>query len=450
MLVTLVSTYDLGRQPFGLASPTAWLRAAGHEVCQQDLSRGPLDEEAIRAAGLIAFHLPMHTATRLAIPVIARVRALNPSARLVAYGLYAPTNLTLLTSLGVTTILGPESESDLVRLASAATEPSSPATPRLGSLPRLAFIQPDRRGLPPLAEYATLRMPDGEHRVAGYTEATRGCKHLCRHCPVVPVYGGQFRVVPSDVVLADIRAQVEAGARHITFGDPDFLNGPTHALRIVEHLAHEWPGLTYDVVIKVEHILRHPREMERLRETGCLFVTSAVESFDDEVLARLEKGHTRADIERTVEWMRAIGLPLAPTFVAFTPWTTPASYLAMLDGIDALDLVAHVSPVQLGIRLLVPEGSRLLELADLRPILGAFDSRALAYTWRHSDERMDRLHHDVLAAVRHHESEPRRLVFDAVRRLARAAAGVPHGTDAAARPRVARAAVPYLDEPWYC
>jgi hypothetical protein len=450
MNVCLVSTYELGRQPFGLASPAAWLRAAGHEVCQQDLSRKPLDEGAIRAAGLVAFHLPMHTATRLAIPVIARTRALNPSARLAAYGLYAATNETLLTSLGVTAILGPESEADLVRLASAGSGGPAAGAPRVASLPRLAFIQPDRRGLPPLDEYATLRMPDGEHRVAGYTEATRGCKHLCRHCPVVPVYGGQFRVVPSDVVLADIRAQVEAGARHITFGDPDFLNGPTHALRIVEHVAREWPGVTYDVVIKVEHILRHRREMERLRETGCLFVTSAVESFDDGVLARLDKGHTRADIEQAADWMRSIGLPLVPTFVAFTPWTTPQAYLGMLDAIDGLGLVEHVAPIQLGIRLLVPEGSRLLELSDLRPILGTFDARALAYPWRHPDARVDRLHRDVLTAVGHHVSASRTVVFEAVRRLARAAAGVPEPMRADGPPFVARAAVPYLDEPWYC
>jgi hypothetical protein len=64
--IVLISTYELGRQPFGLASPAAWLRKRGHEIVSLDLSRQSLDEAVVRAAGLIAIYLPMHTATRLA------------------------------------------------------------------------------------------------------------------------------------------------------------------------------------------------------------------------------------------------------------------------------------------------------------------------------------------------------------------------------------------------
>ncbi len=81
MRVLLVSTYDLGRQPFGLASAAAALEAAGTSAATVDLSRDPLPEEAVRAADVVAFFLPMHTATRLALPVIDRVRALNPRPR---------------------------------------------------------------------------------------------------------------------------------------------------------------------------------------------------------------------------------------------------------------------------------------------------------------------------------------------------------------------------------
>ena len=169
---------------------------------------------------------------------------------------------------------------------------------RSAALPKLHFIAPDRSGLLPLGRYATVHLGDGTSRVAGYTEASRGCRHLCRHCPVVPVYNGQFRVVQQDVVLADIDAQVAAGARHITFGDPDFFNGPTHAVRIVQALHAAHPGLSYDVTIKVEHLLNHRDLLPVLAATGCLFITSAVESIDDRVLAILEKGHSRQDFVR--------------------------------------------------------------------------------------------------------------------------------------------------------
>jgi radical SAM superfamily enzyme YgiQ (UPF0313 family) len=446
MLVLLLSTYDLGRQPFGLASPAAWLRRAGVDVRAMDLSREPYDANAVRAADAVAMHLPMHTATRLAVPVIERIRREHASVKLVAYGLYAPPSELYLRALGVDAVLGPEAEADLVAFVTGRDVPRERHT-----LPRLPFITPDRAGLPALARYASLQLPNGGRRVVGYTEATRGCKHRCRHCPIVPVYDGQLRVVPLDVVLADIRAQVAAGAEHITFGDPDFLNGPTHARRIVEALAQEWPRLSYDVVVKIEHIVRHPELMPLLRDTGCLFVTSAVESVDDQVLLRLEKGHTRADFERAVASARRIGLPLVPTFVAFTPWTTIGGYVEMLDAIERLDLVEHVAPVQLAIRLLIPEGSRLLELEEIRSVVGFFDPGQLAYPWRHAEPQVDQLQREILALVGRRLTASRAELFEAVQALARDWSD-PDGSSQLrpAAPRVARAAVPYLNEPWYC
>jgi len=461
----LISTYELGRQPFGLASPAAWLKRAGVEVALADVSRTRLDPDLVRAANLIALFLPMHTATRLALPVIDRVRALNPSAHVCAYGLYAPPNADLLRERGVGTILGGEFEADLVALATslrpgsgapnapaAFVAPEAPVAPiapvaPAAPLPRLRFIPPDRSGLPRLDKYASLEWPDGTNRTVGYTEASRGCKHLCRHCPVVPIYDGRFRIVDADVVLADIRAQVEQGARHITFGDPDFFNGIGHARCIVERTAAEFPGLSYDVTIKIEHLLRHAADLPLLRETGCAFVTSAVESVDDAVLAKLAKGHTRADFVRAAALMREASLALVPTFVAFTPWTTMPAYLDLLEVIDELDLVDHVPPVQWSIRLLIPAGSRLLDLQEIRDAVGRFDPLALAYPWQHHDARVDVLQQTVAALAARNVT--RNDTFDAIRAAAADAAGVPLP---AAGPRLngERPRVPFLSEPWYC
>ncbi|HVB37256.1 MAG TPA: CUAEP/CCAEP-tail radical SAM protein [Vicinamibacterales bacterium] len=468
MSVLLLSTYEMGRQPFGLASPAAWLERAGLAVRCVDLSRDRLSDEAVREATLVAWYLPMHTATRLAAPVIDRVRRVHPDAHRCAYGLYAPLNAPFLRARGIDTILGPEFEGDLVALARdlatrAAATPTSPqATPsdpsislsgalRLSTgLPRLSFLPPERRGLPPLDRYAAVQMGDGTTRVAGYTEASRGCRHTCRHCPIVPIYGGTFRVVQPDVVLGDVRAQVAAGARHITFGDPDFLNGPRHALRIVEALAREHPGVTYDVTVKVEHLLRHAELLPRLRETGCLFVTTAVEAVDDRILARLDKGHTRDDFFRVVDRCRAAGLVLSPTFVAFNPWITVRGYCDLIETIAALDLMDHVAPIQLAIRLIVTQGSRLLDLPEVRARVGAFDPEALSYPWAHDDPAVDALQHQVMALVGLRPGAPRRTVFAAVRQLAHAAVGSEPPASAPRTAARARATVPYLNEPWYC
>jgi radical SAM superfamily enzyme YgiQ (UPF0313 family) len=442
--VLLVNTYDLGHQPFGLASPAAWLRRAGVGVDCLDLSRTRLDPERVRAAGVVAFYVPMHTATRLAVDALREVRAHNPAARICFYGPYGRSNAEHLHALGADAVLSGEFEAELVEfvLAGRAGGPQAPVR-TVTSMQKLQFLAPHRAELPPLREYAQLAV-GAQRRVVGYTEASRGCRHLCRHCPVVPVYQGRVRIVQADVVLADIAAQVEAGAEHITFGDPDFFNGPAHAARIVSALHDRFPALTYDVTIKVEHLLRHARLLPELARTGCLFVTSAVESVDDAVLAVLQKGHTRAEFVEAVRRCRAAGVAVNPTFVAFHPWTTRESLLDTFALVEALDLVSSLAPVQLTTRLLIPAGSRMLELPELAAILAPFDAQRLVHPWRHRDPAIDALHAEFEALVTEatRAGRDRHHTFD---RLLAAAGGTPTGRD-----RTDAGDVPHFLEPWFC
>src|ERR1700682_4007562 len=318
MNILLISTYELGRQPFGLASPAAWLRSRGHSVTCLDLARQAMNEFAVGGAELIAIYLPMHTATRLAAQLLPTLRLANPLAHLCCYGLYAPMNAEYLRSLGIKTILGGEFENGLAslakRLARANGSADSPVAQveSLVSLERLNFEVPDRSDLPEMQKYAHLIIPGDGYRIVGSTEASRGCKHLCRHCPIVPVYNGVFRIVPRKIVLEDIRRQVAAGAQHITFGDPDFFNGIRHAMELAEAFHREFPAVTYDVTIKIEHLLKYEKHLPELRDSGCLFVISAVESVDDAVLGFLDKGHTREDFLGVVKTFRELGMTLHP------------------------------------------------------------------------------------------------------------------------------------------
>jgi hypothetical protein len=448
MKVLLISTDDLGRQPFGLASPAAWLRAAGAEVACLDLAVDSLETRQVEAADLIGFSLPMHTATRIALEHLPRIRKMNPHAHLCAYGLYVPLAAGPLREAGVETLLGPEFEPGLLTLWRSLTG----GTPVPGfdarALPRVAFRTPDRTLLPAADRYARLRSPDGDERLVGTTEASRGCLHGCRHCPIVPVYGRRFRAVPVETVLADVDAQVERGVRHITFSDPDFLNGPRHALRITESLHRRHPTVSYDVTIKVEHLLRDPEMVQHLRDTGCCLVTSAVESFDDRVLRILDKGHTVDDVYRLATMMSALDLALQPTFLAFHPWMSLAGYRDFLDHIARLGWVGQVSAIQLAIRLLVPAGSTLLDLEEVRRRVGALDDRALVHPWAHDDPRVDALQIELERRLGGDDavgpSEAWQFAWAAVHDSIGVPAPVP------ARPLPARATIPYLTEPWYC
>ena len=461
--ILLVSCYELGHQPLSLASPLAVLRRAGFAPAAVDTAVAELPDDAIRAARLIAVSVPMHTALRLGAALAARVRGLNPAAHVCFYGLYAGLNADyLLNELADSTIAG-EFEEALLGLARAldAGQPLADLpgvhTRRHDAAPvlaRLAFEPPARDALPTPRHYAHL-VRDGRAVLAGYVEASRGCLHTCRHCPITPVYGGRFFVVPRAIVLADIRAQIAAGVEHITFGDPDFLNGPGHALALVRALHVEFPQVTWDATIKVEHILERRALFTELAGLGCAFVVSAVESLSPAVLGHLKKGHTRADVVEALRILDDAGIPMRPTFVAFTPWTTPRDYLELLDFVDTHDLIGHVDPVQYSIRLLVPPGSALLSRPETQEWLGELDPPAFVYRWRHPDPGMDRLHQAVTACV---ASAARRAddpfdTFAAIRELADACLGPQprmSPTPARSRPRPDRIRPPRLTEAWFC
>jgi radical SAM superfamily enzyme YgiQ (UPF0313 family) len=453
--ILLISTYELGRQPFGLASPAAWLRKRGHSVTCLDLSRQTLGEQVVQEAGLIAFYVPMHTATRLTLELLEPIRRSNPKAHLCAYGLYASLAAESLHAGGVESLIGGEFEQGLVDLAEHLSGLS--AFPQIHpldsnvSLSRLRFVTPDRSDLPSLKNYAHLVMPEGEHRLVGYTEASRGCKHVCRHCPIVPVYDGVFRIVDREVVLSDIRQQVRAGAQHITFGDPDFFNGVGHAVPLVEALHREFPELTYDVTIKVEHLRENKELLKTLLETGCLFIISAVESLDNHILEKLQKGHSREDFFGVLEECRRAGIVLQPTFVPFTPWTTYENYLDLLEQLRRLDLIGAVAPIQLAIRLLVTSGSRLLDIEEVRDQIGPFDAKSLIYPWKHTVSGIDRLCEELQDIVSSAEKlkETRAAIFQKVWRAVNRAAEK-RIEEPELPPSLSGKCVPYLNEPWYC
>jgi hypothetical protein len=221
-------------------------------------------------------------------------------------------------------------------------------------------------------------------------------------------------------------------------------------MALVDALHAEFPGLTYDVTIKIEHLLKHRDLLSRLKTTGCLFIISAVESINDRVLELLDKGHTHADFVEAVRLTREAGLTLTPTFVTFTPWTTLRDFQELLETLVDLDLVENVAPIQLAIRLLIPTGSRLLELPEMRTKLGEFDSSALSYQWRHDDPAVDRLCAEIQSLIQREERQTdpqrtsRRAIFARIWDLA-------HDRPLPAGFHLATCGtVPFLSEAWYC
>jgi radical SAM superfamily enzyme YgiQ (UPF0313 family) len=404
--ILLISCYELGHQPMGVALPSGFLQRAGFEPDAMDIAVACFDEQKVAQAAFVGISVPMHTALRLGVRVAERIRELNPTCHVCLYGLYAALNSDYLLEHGADSCIGGEYEKPLVELVESldagTTEDISgvirPGYITLPVLERLSFATPNRTALPELDQYAQL-VHDGGQRTAGYVEASRGCLHLCTHCPIPPVYGGRFFILPHDVVLEDIRRQVKAGATHITFGDPDFLNGPKHSLQVVRAMHEEFPTLTFDFTAKVQHLLERGEDLPEFGKAGCLFIITAVESLSDRVLTILDKRHTRQDVVTATEYVRSAGIDPRPTWVTFTPWTTLADFQEVLEFIEENGLIDNVDPVQYSVRLLIPPGSWLADHEETLPHRGPLDEAAFTYRWQHPDSQMDQLQKDIAKLV---------------------------------------------------
>ncbi|MHB1599196.1 MAG: radical SAM protein [Acidimicrobiales bacterium] len=478
MHVLLLSTYELGHQPLGIAGPAAVLGRAGHEVRGRDLSVETVRHDDVEWADAVLCSVPMHTALRLALAVLESVRDARPGLPVALHGLYAtvgapalePGDLAVagesddalrewVAGLGVAAPsvqgaaggAGPTVRVELGSRHGARPGPDGPGGS--GGPGRSRPYAPDRSLLPPLERYARL-VGDGPDRLVGAVEATRGCSHRCRHCPVPTVYDGRTRAVSLDEVMADVAQVVASGAGHVHFADPDFLNRPSHASRVVAAIRARFPDVSFDATVKVSHVLAHQDLVAEMGASGCTFVVSAFESTSETVLERLDKGHTVEQAGEAVRVLRDAGIEPRPSFLPFTPWTTRDDLVELLDFVAAFGLVESVDAVQYGIRLLLPPGSLLLRSPDpvLAGALGTFDPDALGFSWRSPDPLLDELQRAISteterAACDGLAAEPaylavRSLVFET---LGRDDPGPPE-------PVTARhaGAHPHLSEAWFC
>ena len=439
--ILLISCYELGHRPIGLTRPLSTLEAAGFSPDAIDIAVEPLDAEKVKHARFIGISVPMHTALRLGVHLLQRIREINPNVSICMYGLYAELNADYLLSHGVDFCISGDASIQLVGLVQSIVEEKQ--TEAQGLRPKII-----KNGkLPTLENYAQFE-DNGEVRTVGYTETTHGCKHLCTHCPIPPIYNGKFFPVQRETVLEEIQKQVAEGATHITFGDPDFLNGPMHGLRILRAMHETFPNLTFDFTTKIEHILKHRKHFPEFAKLGCRFIISAVESLSETVLTILEKHHTRADVETAIEIVHSTGIALRPTWVPFTPWTTLDDYLEILEFVNTHRLIYHVDPVQYAVRLLIPPGSYLLNRPETKVLSLTLNETAFSYIWAHPDPRMDELHKTVNTLV---ENDARADV-DALKtfyRIWELAADI-RGYAMPIQKKAANLLAPRLTEAWFC
>ena len=443
--VLLVSTYELGRQPVHLASPAAALVDAGFEVVTVDLAVEEWDPSILDGIGGVALSVPMHTAMRLAVSFAETIREIKPEIPLAFYGLYASVGSDQVLGRLADTIIVGEYETDLVQWARGLYTGRAMVTGISEHLGRSNFLTPIRSTLPKHDNYARLEW-EGVARLAGAVEASHGCRHRCRHCPIPVVYDGRMRVVGAETVLSDIAQLANEGIEHVTFGDPDFLNAPRYSLDLLRQAHSAHPNLTFDVTVKVEHILAHESVWPEMASLGVLFVVSAFETVDEATLVILDKNHTVPDMTRAVAILRSAGIHIRPTWLPFLPWTSPEQLGDLVAFLDENRLWSATDPVQLAIKLLIPEGSLLESHPAVVPYLRGYDAGSLTWAWRFEHAATKRLQEE-LDAIAADGSDCDAEAADTLAAM-RARIAVTAGLELSEMPISEPA--PRLSESWFC
>ena len=373
MKILLTSFYDLGKQPKIIAEIVDRYNSSEIDFDFFDFSVEDqnIDLENYDVLGIYA---PMHTATILSIEYIKDKKLPN---KMFTFGLYG----SVLEDFNSSIRYIKDIESDELALFLEINDDHQFS---------LKNNIPNRQIFPDISNYAHL--VDGSNNlIAGSVETTYGCKHSCTHCPVPISFNGSFKTYSLEKIVSDVENQVKQGAKHISFNDPDFFNGPMHALKILEALNKKFPGITYDSTIKVEHIIKYKKYFKELASLNMVFVISAFETTNDKVLSILEKNHTRSDLNNSIEISQEFGIDIRPTWMPFSPWTELKDLSNIVELIEGYQLRETVDPIQLTIKLLIPKHSLIIQRPEIKKYLGNYEKESLSFQWKYENIDAEKL-----------------------------------------------------------
>ena len=383
MKILLTSFYDLGKQPKIIAEIVDRYNSSEIEFDFVDFSveNQNIDLENYDVLGIYA---PMHTATILSIEYIKDKILPN---KMFTFGLYG----SVLEDFNSSIRYIKDIESDELALFLEINDDHQFS---------LKNNIPNRQIFPDISNYAHL--VDGSNNIiAGSVETTYGCKHSCTHCPVPISFNGTFKTYSLEKIISDVENQVNQGAKHISFNDPDFFNGPIHALKILESLNKKFPTITYDSTIKVEHIIKYKKYFKELSSLNMVFVISAFETTNDLVLSILEKNHTSNDLNTSIEISQDFGIDVRPTWMPFSPWTELNDLSNIVNLIEKYKLRETVDPIQLTIKLLIPKHSLIIKKPEINKYLGNYEKNSLSFKWDYENNDVEKLQSSLFDFILH-------------------------------------------------
>lgn len=151
-------------------------------------------------------------------------------------------------------------------------------------------------------------------------QVTYGCSHnTCAFCSMYKAK--KFALRPMEEILEDFRLARQAYSKvgRIFLADGDALIRPAADLeRILETIGELFPECERVTCYASPSSIhkRTPEELKRLRARNLTMVYMGLESGCDEVLKRMRKGHTAADIVAAGQKINAAGIDLSVTAIS--------------------------------------------------------------------------------------------------------------------------------------
>lgn len=407
--VLLVSNFEGGFQPMTVASAITPLVKAGFDVSVLDTYVDGIQEEMFDEPHMVAISIPLFDALFAGIEIAALVRKRNPRAHITFFGQYATINATRLAGKYSDTCVSGEWDVPLVALARHLSGDTQLMLPGIVDsemaargetvhpyISRDEIHLPTRDMLPPLHKYPQKQVEVllGHEAVVGSTEIARGCHHKCLYCSVYAAYDGKVNTLEESIVLEDVRNLVKGGMTHLTFVDADFFNTKHQGIKILRQLHAEFPELTYDFTLRVDHILENKEYLTEMAGLNVKFVTSALEFPTQEVLDAVAKYTSLEDVEEAVSFLRGTGIKLNPTFIMFNPWIGLEDLAAFRAFVEKNDLDNIIDPIQYETRLHLYKGSPLLQTASVQAL--DLTEEEFHVDWKHPDPRVDELYFSSL------------------------------------------------------
>ncbi|MDI6854979.1 MAG: cobalamin-dependent protein [Deltaproteobacteria bacterium] len=197
-------------------------------------------------------------------------------------------------------------------------------------------------------------------------QSKRGCPYSCIYCTYGTNEGEEYRLFPPEDAARAVIDLAAAGRRDIEFVDNVFNSPYLHALEVCDHLART-PHRARLTTVELNPAFVDRRLLTAMEEAGFVGVGVTAESAADEVLAGLQKGYTRSEVEGAAAAVRKSNLPCFWLFLLGGPGETEQTVTETLGFAQRVLRRGDVAFFNVGIRIY--PGTELARLARQQGVL---------------------------------------------------------------------------------